>query len=82
MRKAYILLAFGIWVTILPFLGFPYSWKNVLVAITGLGIIYFSFVIYKESREPNINGEGGSKENNFDNFSENNFSGNDKSEEK
>lgn len=65
MRKAYILLVLGIWIAILSYLGFPYSWKNVLFTLSGIAIIYASFVIYKESKtKPN-------KEEIFDNFSEN-----------
>jgi len=50
MRKVYILLILGVWVAILPHLGFPYFWKNILTTLSGLGIIYASFVIYKESQ--------------------------------
>jgi hypothetical protein len=38
----------GVWVAILPYLGFPISWKNSLFTLTGLGIAYFAFVLYKE----------------------------------
>ena len=48
MRKARILLVLGIWVTVLSYLGFPYSWKDTLFTISGLGLIYFSYVLYKE----------------------------------
>lgn len=75
MSKARIFLILGVWVSILPYLGFPYSWKNVLFTLTGLTVIFFSYVLYKEYK---------TKENikrTFDNFRENvNF--NNKSEEK
>lgn len=61
MRKAWILFVLGIWLAILPYTGFPYSWKNVLTTFTGLGIIFFSYIFYKENQEKN-----------FDNFVENN----------
>ena len=64
MRKARILLALGTWVAILPYLGFPYAWKNILFTITGLGLIYFSYVLYK-----NYKAKSGVKT--FDNFREN-----------
>lgn len=64
MLKARILLLIGIWVTILPFLGFPSSWKDILATLTGLGLIYFSYVLYKESKKKMT-------EKKFDNFSEN-----------
>lgn len=65
MRRARILLMFGIWVAILPYLGFPYSWKNILFTLSGLGLVYSSFVLYKESKTKKT------KEKTFDNFSEN-----------
>lgn len=68
MKKAWILLTFGVWVAILPYLGFPYSWKNVLTTLSGLGLIYVSFVVYKESKIKEAK-----EEKVFDNFSENKF---------
>ncbi len=70
MRKARILLVLGIWVTILSYLGFPYSWKDILFTLSGFGIIYFSYVLYKESKVKKIK-----EEKTFDNFSENEFKG-------
>ena len=67
MRKAYILLILGIWLAILPYLGFPYSWKDVLGSLTGLGLIYFSYVLYKEFKDKE--NKGGERE--LDNFREN-----------
>lgn len=66
MRKVRIFLILGIWVAILPYLGFPYSWKDNLETLSGLVLIYLSYVTYKEFKQ---------KENKevktFDNFSEN-----------
>lgn len=70
MTKAYILLILGVWVAILPYLGFPYSWKAVLATISGLAVIYVSFALYKEYEAREVK-----KEKTFDNFSENNFEG-------
>ena len=68
MRKARILLILGTWVTILPFLGFPNSWKDILFSLTGLGLMIFSYVLYrnykKEEKKENQNKT-------FDNFREN-----------
>ncbi len=50
MRKARIFLMLGIWISILPYLGFPYSWKNILFTISGLIVIYLSYIIYRESK--------------------------------
>ena len=65
MRKERILLILGIWVAILPYLGFPYSWKNILFTVSGIALIYYSYVMHKENKEK------GKKEKTFDNFSEN-----------
>ena len=66
MYKARILLALGTWMAILPYLGFPYSWKDILTTVTGLVVIYISYLLYKDNKI---------KEKTFDNFSENdNFS--------
>ncbi len=62
MSKARILLILGTWIAILPFLGFPYSWKDILFSLSGLGVIYVSYSLYKEKKK---------KVKNFDNFSEN-----------
>ena len=51
--------------TILPYLGFPLSLKNVFFSITGLGIIYLCYLLYRDLKV----GETGKKT--FDNFSEN-----------
>ncbi len=70
MRKPYMLLVFGIWVAILPYLGFPSFWKNILFTLSGFGLIYFSYMLYRESKKSRKN-----QKETFDNFSENNFSG-------
>jgi hypothetical protein len=65
MKKARILLALGIWVAFLPYLGFPYKFKQILFLATGLGIIYVGYIINKEAKAGQKNKEV------FDNFSEN-----------
>ena len=70
MRKAYIFLVLGIWVAVLPYLGFPYSWKDILTTISGFGLIYFSFTFYQEFKS-----KKNKKRETFDNFSENKFKG-------
>jgi len=65
MRKARILLILGTWVAILPFLGFPYSWKDTLYFLTGIVLICFSYILYKDSKSKE------NKEKTFDNFKEN-----------
>ena len=56
----------GVWVAILPYLGFPYFLKNILFSVTGLGIIYLGYLLYNSSKE------GETIKETFDNFSENN----------
>jgi hypothetical protein len=64
MRKARILLILGVWITLIPYTGFPYSWKDVLTTLSGFILVYFSYIIYKEYK---------AKQNTktFDNFIEN-----------
>ena len=39
----------GVWVMILPFIGFPSSWIKALFLLTGVGIIAFAYRIrFKE----------------------------------
>lgn len=65
MSKIKIILILGIWIAVLPFLGFPYSFKNILFTITGIALIYLSYITYKKERSDE------SKNENFENFSEN-----------
>lgn len=50
MRKEKTLLIIGLWVLILPFLGFSITFKKVLFAITGLAIIYLGYLFYLETK--------------------------------
>jgi len=50
MKKARTFLIIGIWVAILPYLGFPYSWKQTLFALTGLLIMYIAYFMYKKAK--------------------------------
>ncbi len=65
MSKIKIVFILGIWIAILPYLGFPLSLKNIIFSITGLVIIYFSYLIYNNEKT------GEKEEKTFDNFSEN-----------
>ena len=66
MYKARIVLALGTWLAILPYLGFPYSWKDILCTLTGLVFICFSYLLYRDYKTVE------NKEKTFDNFRENN----------
>lgn len=65
MSKSKQFLIFGVWIIILPFLGFPIVMKNILFVITGLLIIYISYGMYLESKKEKKGGKP------LDNFSEN-----------
>lgn len=66
MNRARSLLLLGIWVAILPYLGFPFFWRNILFTLSGLGLAIFASVLYKEHKSRT--GEG---KKTFDTFSEN-----------
>lgn len=67
MKKARTLLVLAIWVAILPYLGFPQSWKNILFTITGLALAILAYSLYIEyKKKKNV-----SEEKVFDNFLEN-----------
>lgn len=65
MYKTRILLTLGVFMTILPYLGFPYSWKDVIFSVSGLALIYFSYTLYREYKAKD------NQKKTFDNFSEN-----------
>lgn len=56
----------GTWIAVLPYLGFPSFWKNILFSLSGLILVYFSYIMYRSSRTKENNTK------NFDNFSESN----------
>ena len=68
MRKSYILLILGVWVTVLSYLGFTHSLKDILFTITGIGLIGLSYMLYIEFKKKEIK-----TEKTFDNFRENKF---------
>jgi hypothetical protein len=51
MRKEKTLFIIGLWVIILPFLGFPNSWRKALFLITGLAIMYIAYLFYLEYKK-------------------------------
>jgi hypothetical protein len=65
MHKARILFIFGIWVAVLPYLGFPIAMKDGLFTLTGLALAFFAYTLYKENHKKGI------EERIFENFSEN-----------
>ncbi len=51
MTRERILLILGIWIAVLPYLGFPHSWKSVLFTLSGLAVGYVSYLMYRNSRK-------------------------------
>lgn len=51
MRKEKTLLIIGIWVAILPFLGFPDTLRKILFVISGLMLIYLAFLYYQQVKD-------------------------------
>lgn len=50
MRKERTLLFIGIWVAVLPYLGFPNSWRTVFFTITGLALVYLAYLFYHQAK--------------------------------
>ena len=65
MQKARTFLILGVWTAILPYLGFPSSWKSVLFTLTGLSLIYLSYAMYQDHKKEHVPHDS------FDNFREN-----------
>ncbi len=45
--KEKIVICLGVWIIVLPFLGFPESWKSVLFVLTGIVLAYVGALLYK-----------------------------------
>lgn len=50
MSQAKTLIALGIAVVLVPFLGFPTSWKNVIFAVLGVAVVFFAFRVLHQLR--------------------------------
>jgi len=50
MRKERTLCILGVWVAILPFLGFPNLWREIFFLLSGLALIYLSYLFYIEAQ--------------------------------
>jgi hypothetical protein len=48
MRKEKTLFIIGLWVMVLPFLGFPNFWRKLFFIITGFFIMYIAYLLYLE----------------------------------
>lgn len=61
------MVIFGIWIAALPYLGFPYFWKNTLLSLSGLILAYSGYLLYRENKQA----LEGNEDKKFENFSEN-----------
>lgn len=61
MRKEKTLLIIGIWIAILPFLGFPDTWRKIFFIITGFMVIYLAYLYYQQFKDSISKGENISK---------------------
>lgn len=50
MRKERTLFVIGVWVAVLPFLGFPNSWREVFFVITGLALVCLAYLFYNQAK--------------------------------
>jgi hypothetical protein len=48
MSKEMAVIAFGIWVAVIPYLGIPGSWRTILLVLTGFAIIALGFFLRAE----------------------------------
>lgn len=51
MSKQKAIFFIGLWVAVLPFLGFPGSWKRVFFVATGVGLAYLGYILNKQAKE-------------------------------
>jgi sulfite exporter TauE/SafE len=61
MRKEKTLFIIGIWVAILPFLGFPDTWRKIFFIITGFMLIYLAYLYYQQLKDISSKNENISK---------------------
>ncbi len=51
MRKERTLFIIGLWVIVLPFSGFPSLWKTFLFGMTGIALVYLSYLFYLQVKK-------------------------------
>ena len=54
MSKEMAVIALGIWIMIVPYLGVPNAWRTALLLVTGFGLVVLGFFLRAEvlSRGP------------------------------
>ncbi len=61
MRKERTLFIIGLWVIILPFLGFPNNWRQIFFVITGFILIFLYYSFYKQAKTYQLKNDDHSK---------------------
>lgn len=49
MSKEMAVIALGIWVLVIPYLGVPGGWRTLLMIVTGIGLIVLGFFLRTEA---------------------------------
>lgn len=57
MKHTKTIIALGVIVALVPFLGFPSSWKNIMFLVLGCGIATLGFRLYVATRTEEDAGE-------------------------
>lgn len=68
MNKLKLILILGIIVALLPYLGIPYLFKNILFTLIGIAVAFFAYLLYR--LHSNVSKDVDPKEQVFENFSE------------
>lgn len=50
MRDYTLYIWIGVWLFLLPFFGIPGSWKDILLILTALFVMVYSFVLQRRNR--------------------------------
>lgn len=49
MSKEMAVIALGLWVVIVPYLGVPGSWRTTILVLSGIGIAVIGFMLRNEA---------------------------------
>lgn len=49
MSKEMSLIALGVWVIIVPYLGVPGTWRTAILVLTGIAIAVIGFIVRNEA---------------------------------
>lgn len=48
MSKDVAIIVLGIWIAIVPFLGFPGLWETIIYVVSGLGVVLMTFLLRRD----------------------------------